>query len=136
MVAEARGMATEPAAVLILVLPGPDRKRSQRPYCYRLIHHNPDPGSVGCALLWEVSGGRMPYQIALERDEAGGLQLHCTCADAVYRAEDQGRFCKHVQGLIEIGRLTGVCAEARPAVLAPAMRLGSLSHFAFSAGGA
>ena len=42
-------------------------------------------------MTWEVSGGRMPYQIALERDDAGSLRIHCTCADAVFRAEDEGR---------------------------------------------
>lgn len=46
----------------------------------------------------------MPYQIALERDEADNLRLHCTCADAVFRAEEQGRFCKHIQGLLQFGR--------------------------------
>jgi hypothetical protein len=39
----------------------------------------------------------------LERDEAGNLRLHCTCADAVFRAEEDGRFCKHVRGLLQIG---------------------------------
>jgi len=57
----------------------------------------------------------MSYQIALERDEAGDNHLHCTCADAIYRAEDQGRWCKHVQGLFAIGRIAGACAEAQPA---------------------
>jgi hypothetical protein len=124
MVATAGVKLVDPAAVLILVLPGPDRKRSQRPYCYRLTYQNPEPGSVGCALLWEVTGGRMPYQIALERDEGGVLRLHCTCADAVYRAEDQGRFCKHVEGLHEVSRLTGACAAAVPAA-PPPVRLGA-----------
>src|SRR5262245_54788333 len=111
----------EPAAVLIMVLPGPDRRRTQRPYCYRLTYQNPDAGAVGCALLWEVTGGRMSYQIALERNEDGRMQLHCTCADSIYRAEEQGRFCKHVQGLMEVGRLTAACAAAempRPVVSA------------------
>jgi hypothetical protein len=125
MATETNVKLTEPAAVLILVLPGPDRKRSQRPYCYRLTHQNPDPGSVGCALLWEVTGGRMPYQIALERLEDGSLRLHCTCADAVYRAEDQGRFCKHVEGLIEVSRLTGACAAAEPAPPIQQLRRGA-----------
>ena len=30
----------------------------------------------------------MLYQIALERDEAGNLRIHCTCADAIFRAEE------------------------------------------------
>jgi hypothetical protein len=45
----------------------------------------------------------MPYQVALERDEAGNLRLHCTCADAIFRGEEQGHFCKHVLGLLRIG---------------------------------
>jgi hypothetical protein len=110
------------AAVLVLVLPGPDRKRSQRPYCYRLTYHNPDAGSVGCALLWEVSGGRMPYQIAVARDEAGAVHLHCTCADAIYRAEEQGRYCKHVEGLLEVCRVTAACAAAQPPAVVPVRR--------------
>ena len=116
---------TEPAAVLIMVLPGPDRRRTQRPYCYRLTYENPDAGSVGCALLWEVTGGRMAYQIALERDEGGHLHLHCTCADAIYRAEEQGRYCKHVRGLMEVGRLTTACAAAEPPQPVPAARIGA-----------
>jgi hypothetical protein len=86
------------------VLPGPDRKRSRSSYAYRLTYRNPQETGAGCVLLWEVSGGRMPYQIALERDESGNLRLHCTCADAVFRAEEEGRFCKHIHGLIELGR--------------------------------
>jgi hypothetical protein len=54
-------------------------------------------------MTWEVSGGRLTYQIALEEDEGGGLRWHCTCADTVFRAEAEGRFCKHVRGLLLIG---------------------------------
>jgi hypothetical protein len=89
---------------LYALLPGPDRKRSRRLYGYRLIHRNDDPAAPGCVMSWEVCGGRMSYQIALERDEVGNLRLHCTCADAVFRAEEQGRFCKHVHGLLQVGR--------------------------------
>jgi hypothetical protein len=103
-----------PQALMILVLPGPDRKRTHRPYCYQVTYRNPEPGSIGCALLWEVTGGRMEYQIALERDESGKCRLHCTCADAVFRAEDEGRFCKHVEGLLELQRLTEPCGTAEP----------------------
>jgi predicted nucleic acid-binding Zn finger protein len=56
----------------------------------------------------------MPYQIALERDEAGTLRIHCTCADAVFRAEDKGRFCKHVRGLLHIGRRDQFEGDALP----------------------
>jgi hypothetical protein len=85
-------------------LPGPDRKRSAARYEYRVTYRNPDEEGAGCVLLWEVAGGRLGYQIALERDDAGTLRLHCSCADAIYRAEAEGRFCKHVRGLLEIGR--------------------------------
>jgi hypothetical protein len=90
------------AAVVFALLPGPDRKRLVVPYGYRLTYRNPDAEAAGCALLWEVSGGRLHYQIALERDEAGELRLHCSCADAVFRGEAEGRLCKHVRGLLEI----------------------------------
>jgi len=56
-------------------------------------------------MLWEVLGGRLDYQIALERAESGDLRWHCTCADAVYRGEyDSRHVCKHVRGLKELGR--------------------------------
>jgi hypothetical protein len=90
--------------VWLTSLPGSDRKRSQTHYCYHLTYQNPLAGVAGCVMLWEVSGGRLLYQIALERDEAGNLRLHCTCADAVFRAEAEGRFCKHVHGLLQCGR--------------------------------
>ena len=95
---------SEPAAVLFTLLPGPDRKRQSRPYGYRLTYRNPDRDAAGCVMLWEVSGGRLHYQVALERDESGALRLHCSCADAIYRCESEGRFCKHVRGLLEIGQ--------------------------------
>jgi hypothetical protein len=55
-------------------------------------------------MTWEILGGRLPYQIALERTDEGNLRAHCTCADAVYRAETTGRFCKHIQGLLDFAR--------------------------------
>jgi hypothetical protein len=88
---------------LYAVLPGPDRKRLQSKYSYRLTYRNPDPTASGCLMLWEVYGGRMEYQIALEL-EAGALRFHCTCADAIFRAVEQGRFCKHVHGLLHLTR--------------------------------
>ena len=94
---------SDPAAVLFALLPGPDRKRLTRPYGYRLTYRNPDADAAGCVMLWEVSGGRLDYQIALERDEAGRLRLHCSCADAIFRCESEGRSCKHVRGLLNIG---------------------------------
>src|SRR5437016_5216910 len=95
----------EPSVVALLtILPGPDRKRSAAPYSYRLVYRNPEPEAVGCVMTWEVSGGRLPYQIAIERHEAGDLRIYCTCADAVFRAENEGRFCKHVTGFLRVGR--------------------------------
>jgi hypothetical protein len=91
-------------AVLYAALPGPTRKRTVSPYCYRLTYRNPEPDGEGCALLWEVFGGREVYQIALERQPRGGLRWHCTCPDAVYRGEDAPHVCKHVRGLQAIGR--------------------------------
>ena len=82
------------------VLPGPTRRRVPAPYRYRLIYRTPEPAEPGCALLWEVEGGRMSYQIALERQENGGLRYHCTCPDAVYRGEDAPHVCKHVLALM------------------------------------
>src|SRR5439155_17995728 len=92
-------------------VPGPDRKRTIRPYLYRLTYCNEDAGEPGCTLACEVVGGRESYQIALERQEDGNLRWHCTCADAVYRE----RICKHVRGLLGLGRpsaeRTGVTEE-------------------------
>lgn len=93
---------SQPLGYLTL-LPGPNRKRSPGLYHYRLAYRNVDCEVPGCVALWEVQGGRMPYQIALERNDAGRHFWHCTCADAVYRAEEQGRVCKHVQGLLDFG---------------------------------
>ena len=98
--------------VLVTRLPGPGRKRSESLYHYRLTYRNPLDDAVGCVMIWEVSGGRLPYQVALERDEAGNLHVHCTCADAIFRAEAEGRFCKHVHGLLQIGQPNAVAARA------------------------
>jgi hypothetical protein len=92
------------SAVVFASLPGPTRKRAPSAYCYRLTYRNPDHHAPGCVLLWEVDGGRQPYQIALEREAAGSLRWHCTCADAVYRGEDAPHVCKHVRGLQDLGR--------------------------------
>src|SRR5436309_2667041 len=94
-----------PAPVEVFTsLPGPTRKRTPSPYRYRLTYCNPEPGVVGCALLWDVFGGRLVYQVALERQPGGGLRWHCTCADAVYRGESAPHVCKHVRGLQKLGR--------------------------------
>jgi hypothetical protein len=99
--------------VVVTLLPGPDRKRVARPYAYRLTYRNPHAEAAGCVMLWEVDGGRLLYQVALERDESGAVRFHCSCADAVFRCEPEGRLCKHVRGLLDIGRRA---AGRQPAV--------------------
>ncbi len=96
--------SSNPASVLFTLLPGPSRKRCVIAYRYQLTYRNPDPDASGCVMTWDVTGGRLTYQIALERQEDGQLRCHCTCADAVFRAEEEGRCCKHVEGLLEFGR--------------------------------
>lgn len=97
---------------ITLVLPGPTRKRTPHAYRVRLTYRNPSPHDPGCALLWEVEGGRLVYQIAMERRDDGGLRWHCTCADAVYRGENQPHLCKHVRGLISLGRSDGLAGQS------------------------
>jgi hypothetical protein len=97
-------------AELQITLPGPERRRQPHAYSYRLTYVNPEL-KPGCQRLWEVAGGRLPYQIALERDARGNLHLHCTCADAIYRKDNEGRFCKHVLGLLELGKRPGQIVE-------------------------
>jgi hypothetical protein len=88
--------------LVTVILPGPDRKRALALYQYRITYRNPEPREPGCVMTWEVSGGRLPYQIAAERTPAGGVKWHCSCADAVYRGEDNpDHVCKHVHGLLE-----------------------------------
>jgi hypothetical protein len=94
-----------PHTILYTTLPGPTRKRKPVPYSYRLVYQSPEPTARGCALLWEVYGGRTMYQVALERQSDGGLVWHCTCADHVYRTDAQAHHvCKHIRGLAGIGR--------------------------------
>jgi hypothetical protein len=95
------------------LLPGPTRKRTRSRYSFRLSYRNPRPGTPGCALLWEVVGGREPYQVALERDKSGDLRWHCTCADAIYRGEDAPHLCKHVRGLQQLGKRGRSSQQAR-----------------------
>src|SRR4051812_29849140 len=90
--------------VLFSSLPGPTRKRTPSPYCYRLTYRNPESLSSGCLLSWDVMGGRDIYQVALEREGSGAVRWHCTCADAVYRGETRAQPCKHVRGLQGHGR--------------------------------
>jgi hypothetical protein len=95
-------MNLNPATPQLALVPGPDRKRTPRLYTFRLTYLNADSSVVGCILQWEVSGGRLGYQIAIERDEAGNLTPHCTCADSIFRAEEEGRLCKHIRALLDL----------------------------------
>src|SRR5436309_5139756 len=98
--AAANALNREGVAADVRFLPGPDRKKTPRDYYYRLIYRSQNPAAAGCVMLWEVTGGRQVYQIAWERTTAGKSQLHCTCADAIFRGESAGRYCKHVLGLL------------------------------------
>jgi hypothetical protein len=90
--------------VIFAALPGPTRKRTPSPYCYRLTYRNPSSRDEGCVLSWDVLGGREIYQVALERRRSGQLRWHCSCADAVYRGDNGPHTCKHVRGLQALGR--------------------------------
>lgn len=105
---------------LITTLPGPDRKRTNMPYLYRLTYKAEDAEETGCVMVWSVEGGRQAYQVAIERDDEGTLRVHCTCADAIYRAEQEGRFCKHVTGFLAAGRELQREADSLPLDLRPA----------------
>ena len=95
--------------MITLVLPGPDRKRSLAPYLYRMTFRTATPGEPGCAATWEIYGGRENYQISLERTGGGELLWHCTCPDAVYRADEANpHYCKHVRGLIDLFEIVGM----------------------------
>lgn len=97
-----------PFALITLVLPGPDRKRTPAAYHFRVTYRNPEPGETGCVMTWDVTGGRDVYQIALERGADGRHLWHCTCEDAVYRHENRNdRHCKHVHGLMELFETLG-----------------------------
>lgn len=90
--------------ILETELPGPTRKRTPAPYLYGLTYRNPNPFASGCVMVWEVRGGRIPYQIVIERDDTGEMHCHCTCADAIYRDDIPGHVCKHIQGFLQLGR--------------------------------
>lgn len=94
------------------VLPGPDRKRHASEYRFRLTYRNHRTDEAGCVSVWEVAGGRLPYQIAVERVAAGQLVWHCSCADAVYRGDDGTHRCKHVAGLLDCLDTLTVSARA------------------------
>lgn len=85
---------------LVAELPGPSRKRTPAEYRYRLTYRNPTPSEDGCVMVWDVVGGRLPYQIAVERI-GKATRWHCTCADAIYREDEPHHRCKHVRGLVD-----------------------------------
>lgn len=107
---------TKPTLALIaLLLPGPDRKRTYSPYYYRVTYRNPDTSEPGCLMTWEVIGGREVYQISVER-QAGDDRWHCSCADAVYRGDgDPHHVCKHVRGLLDTFPTVGTPVRRQPA---------------------
>ena len=101
-------MLSKPLPTFLRPLPGSDRKRTPSPYLYRVAYRGPAGSEPGCVMVWEVAGGRLPYQVALERTASGVLVWHCSCADAVYRGEDDPTHrCKHVQGVAEFLPPTG-----------------------------
>jgi hypothetical protein len=101
-------IADQPFAMVLTTAPGPDRKKTPTIYQYRMVYRDPTAQSA-CRVLWEVTGGRTPYQIAVERVAGGDVAWHCTCPDAVYRGEKSANHhCKHVRALID-------CALASPA---------------------
>jgi hypothetical protein len=106
-------------AVITLILPGPDRKRTLSLYHYRITYRNPDPTEPGCLMTWEVTGGREPYQISVEQTAGGEHLWHCSCADAVYRGEeDHEHVCKHVRGLTDTLPTLGTPVRRIPATAA------------------
>jgi hypothetical protein len=87
-------------AIVTVILPGPDRKRSPAPYQYHVTFRNPEPAEPGCVMTWLVTGGREEYQVACERTADDRLEWHCTCPDAVYHGTYRHAYCcKHVQGI-------------------------------------
>ena len=105
------------ASTFFRPVPGPSRKRTIQPYLFRVVHRSADPQEPGCALSCEVFGGRLSYKVDLERRENGFYRWHCTCADAVYRAENEGRHCKHIKAILALGRpiLEGPVEEVKRA---------------------
>ena len=103
---------TPPGDVYFAQVPGPTRKRTPTPYCYRMTYRNTDRRNSGCVCLWDVMGGRDIYQVALEREGDGALRWHCTCADAAYRGERRPHACKHVRALRAMGRSPAPVAAA------------------------
>ena len=106
---------SDAGGVILTLLPGPDRKRTNAVYRYHVRYRNHDPAEPGCLMTWEVLGGREGYQISLERTSCGTFRWHCTCADAIYRGDDDHRHrCKHVRGLTTC---IPTFLEAEPAII-------------------
>jgi hypothetical protein len=95
-------------AIVTVILPGPDRKRTPAPYQFRVSYRNPEPTGPGCVMTWQVLGGREEYQVAAERTEGGRVEWHCTCPDAIYHEDHRNAHgCKHVQGIQALLRAAG-----------------------------
>lgn len=91
------------AGVIAVALPGPTKKREPAEYRFRVTYRGTELHAPGCLMTWEVRGGRVPYQLALERTERGDTRWHCTCADFEFRGDDHPRYaCKHVSGLVDV----------------------------------
>ncbi len=106
-------------ALITLILPGPDRKRTLSPYHFRITYRNPEPADPGCVMTWDVLGGRETYQIALERTPGGEHVWHCSCPDAIYREQDRlAHRCKHVRGLMSLCETIGTPVRRLPATAA------------------
>ena len=71
-------------ALITVVLPGPDRKRTPAPYHFRVTYRNPDPTEPGCVMTWEVSAAARSIRSRSSGPTTGELLWHCTCPDAVY----------------------------------------------------
>lgn len=78
-------------AVMVCVLPGPDRKRTDHLYRFRMVHKG-DP-SDPCQQVWQVDGGRQTYQVVLNHK---GM-WECSCAAGVYSKSGP---CKHAKCLM------------------------------------
>lgn len=96
-------------AIVTVVLPGPDRKRTPSAYHYNVTYRNPEQTEPGCLMTWNVTGGREEYQVAAERTDDGHVSWHCTCPDAIYHGSYRHAYrCKHVHGLQAL-----MCAAGR-----------------------
>ena len=88
--------------VIAVPMRGPTRKQDEAEYRFRVTYRGTASQEPGCLMTWEVTGGRTPYQLALERTDSGDTRWHCTCADFVYRGDHPRYRCKHVGGLVDV----------------------------------